>query len=158
MNNETTVHVVWEGPITVADVAALCGPADHGVYAIYGPHNVYGLSPLLYIGRANERTFGVRIPEHRWAEFERSAEISIHVGRLAHPPGQEAAGINDVEGLLIYAHGPAYNSSCIQDPPPTGAVRHLRILNWGSYRSLLPEVSGLRWFTRHQDIRALLHP
>jgi hypothetical protein len=64
--------------------------------------------------------------------------------------------IHLVESLLIYAHGPAYNSASVQDPPANSPLRGIRILNWGSHRSILPEVSGVRWLTPHQQIRSLL--
>ena len=144
MNGETTVHVIWEGPLSPNDVAALQdGTRDRGVYAIYGPHNVYGQSALLYIGKA-ERPFGIRIPEHGWHQYERASEIQIHVGRFAVAPGQPSVPVGSVESLLIYAHGPAYNSSSVQDPPPDSPLRELRILKWGSASSLLGAHRDLR--------------
>jgi len=152
MNEETIIHVIWEGPLSLNDVTALQDATrDRGVYAIYGPHNVYGQSALLYIGKA-ERPFGLRIPEHGWRDFERASEIQIYVGRFTLPPDQVSKHIASVESLLIYAHGPAYNSSSVQDPPHDSPLRVLRILNWRSYRAMLPEVSGLRWLTPHKLI------
>ena len=62
-----------------------------------------------------------------------------------------------VEWLLIYTHGPGYNSNLVKDPRPDAPIANLRIFNWQAHGSLLPEVSGRRWLTRvpHSEQRAV---
>ena len=56
-----TLHIQWTGPIPFADVASLTDRrTDYGVYQVYGRHPVYGQHALLYLGRAQKKTFGVR--------------------------------------------------------------------------------------------------
>jgi hypothetical protein len=62
------------------------------------------------------------------------------------------------ERLLIHAHGPAYNSTNI-DAPNEGTnpeIRNIRVLNWGSVRSLNREVSGLMWTTARTQFNQCL--
>ena len=74
--------------------------------------------------------------------------VTVYVGRLV---GSESPDIpmwedliGKVERLLIYVHTPAYNSSGLNTLPPVD-LEDVHVLNWGNYRSLLPEVSGRRW-------------
>lgn len=56
------IHIEWEGPKLLSDINNLNDPKyDYGVYQIYGGHPVYGTNILLYIGKADKQTFGVRI-------------------------------------------------------------------------------------------------
>lgn len=146
MDGEMLINIIWEGPLT-EDQAR--GRKEGGFYAIYGPHNVYGVSTLLYIGKSDRGDIGARIKEHKWGQNERGTEIQFYIGRFASAEDKQVADVSDVERLLIYAHGPGYNSHCVTDPNAEDIKRlqPLRILNWRSYRSLLPEVSGRRWLT-----------
>src|ERR1700754_721509 len=109
------IHIQWQGPHSLAEAVALNSPnTDFGLYQIYAEHPVYGRA-LVYIGRARTRTFGVRIREHRWDTGSENdpSKIEIYVGRLkaeAIPSDLEQnRQIEMAEGLLIHAHGPAYN-------------------------------------------------
>jgi hypothetical protein len=146
MTGEKVVNIIWEGPFKGDEAKTRKGGA---FYAIYGPHNVYGVSALLYIGKSDRGDIGARIKEHKWGQNERGTEIQFYIGSFGSHEDAQVANVLDVERLLIYAHGPGYNSHCVADPSPEDIKRlqPLRILNWRSYRSLLPEVSGRRWLT-----------
>jgi hypothetical protein len=45
-------------------VRAKVGEDDYGLYQIYAHHLVFGSGALVYIGKAQEQTFGVRIAQH----------------------------------------------------------------------------------------------
>jgi hypothetical protein len=93
-----TIHIVWEGPLTVEEAAAANTGDDYGLYQIYGTHDVSGPDTLLYIGQADRGTFDGRIAYHyaEWARWNPSA-ITIYHGQLAG----EASVTNDAWGLLI---------------------------------------------------------
>ena len=140
------INIEWEGPLTVETAKALSGNDDYGVYQLYGRHPVYGPLPrtLLYIGKAQESTFGQRIHAHHVKEWVGTTAI-VFVGRFAgkqQPTNlQWSKQIDEVEKLLIYAHSPAWNSKNIND----FQVRDLHIFNWGNYGQLLPEISKVRY-------------
>ena len=125
---------------------------DFGIYQIYGHHAVYGTNSLLYIGKAEFQTFGVRLSQDReWEDnyaVSDQKNISVYLGRLAgaYAPDDEewSSQIDIVETMLICAHSPARNASNIHTLNIT-KCRDIHILNWGAHRSLLPEVSGLRY-------------
>jgi len=152
-NDETIIHIQWEGPHSLDAVKGLTGPTDYGVYQIYGGHPVYGNSALLYIGLADKQKFGVRIPQEKLWLYNRDAgRVDVYVGRLSgygYTPSADiwSEQIKLAERLLIHAHAPPYNGQ-------KGLVRlnrrlwSVHLLNWGQHRDLLPEVSGARWTSR----------
>ena len=75
-----TIEIKWEGPFILDDVQKMQNETDFGLYAAFGPHNVYGDRVLLYIGKAEQQTFGVRIPQHRNEDWWGSEEI--YIGRI----------------------------------------------------------------------------
>jgi hypothetical protein len=107
---------------------------------------------LLYIGKAQEQTFGVRLSQEGWKAWqEGNGTVEVYLGRLSGsttPDDQSWSDqISRVERLLIYSHLPAHNASGLNtnnDP----YVHELHVLNWGDRGYLLPEVSGARWSTR----------
>ncbi|MGE7716939.1 hypothetical protein [Priestia megaterium] len=148
----TKTHIIqidWDGPYKITELPQLTDSiSDYGIYQIYGYQPVYGNDVLLYIGKADQQTFGKRIPQENWWGTNDSNNIKIYVGRLLGPqtPNQLewSLEIDLAEQLLIYVHKPAYNARSVS------SLRNLKIqdvhtLNWSNYRSLLPEVSGLRW-------------
>lgn len=145
-DNRHIVQIKWEGPFTLNELTALNNAEiDYGVYQIYGKHPVYGDNALLYIGQANQQTFCTRITQHSyWLEDD----FSIYVGRLsgANTPSYDTwyDQIDLAEQLLIYVHTPAYNTMNINSINES-KVEHVHVLNFGKYKGLLPEVSGLRW-------------
>jgi hypothetical protein len=143
------VHIEWEGPLSWKQALQLNSSKDYGTYQIYGCHPVYGSDVLLYIGKAERQTFGNRISQETWWEHQADfGRLSLYVGRFAgySIPTDEEWGrqIHLAERLLIAAHLPACNAQKnIQRDDPE--MIHLHLFNWGTYRSLIPEVSGFRW-------------
>jgi len=156
-----TIHVQWEGPLD-GRTAKSCTrrPADFGVYQVYGSHPVYGLNTLLYVGRAADQTFGERLRKEEWLlEGEHGqGECTFFLGRLAgsKTPDDIEWGIqiSDVESLLILAHKPSYNCHGIKGLGDKSEKRigDLRVLNWGTFGVLLPEVSAARWTRKLSDV------
>lgn len=130
-------------------MSELTGLTFFGIYQIYGAHPIYGTPHLLYIGKADKRNFGTRIPEHSWVNGTRDpSQISVYIGRLCGytRPDDEAWSreIDYAERLLIYAHFPPYNTQkwTLCTIP---ALKGVHVYNWGAHRDLLPEVSGGRY-------------
>lgn len=150
------IHIEWEGPYTLDSISTLTDAKDFGVYQIYGSHAVYGSHVLLYIGKADRQTFGVRIPqEAHWQLNKDARAVQVYVGRLAGEttPSLEqwSQEITDAEKLLIYAHVPASNSQYINRIPEQ-TLRDVHVLNWGMHRDLLAEVSGARWTAKYFEM------
>lgn len=131
--------LVWEGSLS-PDVVSKC--TGRGVYQYYGDHHVYGSDVLLYIGQT--KNLAERIRTHRFDNLC-DRNIKIYFG----PVNQGM--LDRVEKLLICANAPARNGEHVKEPldeTQHKSLLNLLILNWGDYRSLLPEVSGYR-FTDH---------
>ena len=129
---------------------------DYGVYQISGYHAVFGDNSLLYIGMAQEQTFGTRFGQHKdWLEKE--YDIKVYIGRVDsiddnkdyHTKSWDSI-IGDIEALLVYFHSPPYNSTYISNEPKPN--RDLRIINIGDYGNLYSELSheGLRLDSKPQ--------
>lgn len=155
-SKEVIVHVQWEGPFSLDAVKNLKGPADYGVYQIYGGGPLYGGSALLYIGRASNQYFATRIlQELQWLENRDAARVEVYVGRLSDSvtPDNDTweLRIKQTERLLIRAHSPPHNTQ-----KNLGALepdlQFVHVLNWGQHRDLFAEVSGARWTTRFDDV------
>jgi len=150
------IHIEWDGPYCLEQLRDLRNEdSDYGVYQIYGGHPVYGSHVLLYIGKAEQQTFGVRIAQESW-QFNRDAGgIQIYVGRLAGEAivsdEQWSRDIDLAEKLLIYAHAPAANARNLSTIPHA-LLMHVHVLNWGRHRDLMTEVSGARWTSKYDDI------
>lgn len=148
ITNIKLIHIDWEGPFQLTELDTLTDlEKDYGIYQIYGNHILYGHS-LLYIGKSDLQTIGKRVSQENWWDTNDSNNLCIYVGRLAgeSTPSEEqwSNEIDLAEKLLIYAHKPAYNSKSLSSIPDQ-ELRNIHILNWGSHRDLLPELSGLRW-------------
>lgn len=147
------ITITWEGPYQRTDLSSLQNEkTDFGIYQIYGKHPVYGEHVLLYIGQANQQTFGTRIMQHSyWFE----EDFSIYVGRLSgsSTPTDKIweDEINYAESLLIYVHTPAYNTSNINSINYS-KLESIHILNLGQYKNLLPELSGIRWISKLDEL------
>jgi len=132
---------------------------DYGIYQIYGYHPVYGDNVLLYIGKANDQTFAKRISQESWEYNQDYRNIQIYVGRIYNLYNSDPHNEDDVwsnlidraEQILIYAHEPARNSSNIltitRNMKKLKEMENIRVLNYDSHRSLMPEVSGEIWIT-----------
>lgn len=155
-DQEIIIHIEWSGPRKLDTVKLLTGPADYGVYQIYGGHPVYGSSALLYIGLAAAQQFGVRVPqEQQWLNNRDADRVEVYVGRLSGSDTPDDAAwdrqIRLAERLLIYAHSPPHNTQKSLAALERD-LRFVRVLNWGRHRDLLPEVSGARWTSRFDVI------
>ncbi len=140
------------------------GGTDFGVYQVYGPHPASGAESLLYIGKANDQTFGGRFANDDRQEWnaeggpwgDNTALLRFFTGRV-HPTQyeQDRGGIDYelwgrfidlAERLLICAHAPHWNAQGVGgiDSEQTDDYDNCHVLNWGTRASLLPEVSGTR--------------
>jgi hypothetical protein len=80
INNVKIIEIEWEGPFTMEEISTKNGSNDFGLYMAYGHHRVYGENVLLYVGKAEQQKFSVRILQHLnddWWGTE-----SIYLGRL----------------------------------------------------------------------------
>ena len=156
------IHLLWKGPHTFEEVLAMDGGSDFGIYQVCGPHPASGTDSLLYIGQANDQTFGARFtnPDRQeWSPdpwVDNTALLRFYTGRVHPTQWEQDRGaiddelwgtyINMAEKLLICAHAPNWNSQHISGitEEQTDAHDHWHILNWGTRALLLPEVSGVR--------------
>jgi hypothetical protein len=115
------IHVAWEGPLTLDEARGLHDNADYGLYQVYGNHTITGPHTLLYVGKANDTTFGARLTNaaHEWLPWETDS-LRIHVGRVAIPEDgpnptddEWSRMIGTAEALTIFFCTPAYNSHYI---------------------------------------------
>lgn len=144
---ETIYNVHWDGPYNWENrkEKLLDG---HVLYSIFGLHPSYGDNSLLYIGRTSDIESRLNMHSEQWVTDEYDivkvrlaslSEITTWSGWKTDVQYQQADEdvVKAVEGLLIYANQPAYNSknksSC------TG--ENIRIFNTGKMGRILPETS-----------------
>jgi hypothetical protein len=147
------IHIAWDGPYLISQLSHLQDDTkDYGVYQIYGGHPIYGSDVLLYIGKADQQTFGTRIGQENWIWNLDSGRVQIYVGRLSghRTPDLEgwSAEIAKAEKLLIYSHVPACNSQFI-NLREDNDLEDVHVMNWGNHRDLMPEASGRRWTRKY---------
>ena len=64
------VRIEWTGPFSRADVLKMRGKNDYGLYLIEGHYALHGCRGALYLGKACQQTYGVRIGQHWfWLEY-----------------------------------------------------------------------------------------
>ena len=151
------IHIDWVGSHTLEEVKQLTNTDDYGVYQIYGSHPIYGSNVLLYIGKAEQQTFGVRISQNdhneKWAYNADTNNIKVYTGHFGSNEDvsdEEWSRLIDIaERLLIYTHKPAYNSASINTISQVPIEAH--VFNWGDYRSLMPEVSAFRYLATDEE-------
>ena len=149
---ETIYDVHWEGPFKWEECGKYLKPG-HMLYGLSGAHHLYGRDVLLYLGRT-DNGIAKRLTTHaEWVEYEYDA-ITVRVASVGvftswktweaieRPyPAVNSDVVRGIEGLLIYAHQPAYNS---MSKSSLDRVSYgIRILNTGRIGHLLPEVSYL---------------
>jgi hypothetical protein len=134
------IYINWDGPFTAEEIRGKTGKTDYGIYQVYGNHRIYGRDVLLYVGRAVQQTFGVRIPQHLdWFDWTENQQ-TYYLGRLhgIHqiPIAQWDHEIDLVERYLIDYCQSAWNASGLN----SGVHRlpKLEIFNYGVKRSLPP--------------------
>jgi hypothetical protein len=164
MEQFTVINIVWEKiPFDMNIIKEKMGPSDYGLYQIYGHHPAYGEDTLLYIGKAQDQAFGVRLNE-RWEFIESCAfPTSFRLGRIVLSSKEsESLGwdinrwkdmINIAEMILIRSHTPAFNkqlnSGIFNSELTEFNNEQFLIFNTEDYGRLLPEVSNLRWSYRY---------
>lgn len=133
----TAIDILWDGPYSLEEIAKNFHEVeDYGVYQIYGTHGLLGPDTLLYIGKAEDRQFGKRIPAHKeWIDWEPN-NTNVFVGRLSGQNKLEESQtsewkemISRAERLLIYYCTPPYNSQHIKTSsscPPTIVLNYRR--------------------------------
>jgi hypothetical protein len=142
------IEINWEGPFKITSIGEKCNEDyDYGIYQVYGTHNVYGPKTLLYIGKAQDRTFAKRFSEHKeWIEWE-PASIEIYIGRLGGNDKMTESKwdwwsnqIDRAERLLIFYCSPPYNSKGLNH---YGEMDPTIVLNYGKSMRLPFEASNL---------------
>jgi len=134
------------------------GRSDYGLYQVCGPHPTTTAETLLYIGKANSQTFGKRFTgtdRQQWCPNgwgDNTVMLGYFVGRVHQtqdePIDHELSRtyIDLAEKLLIFAHVPNWNAEYIAGITRERSADYdnYHVFNWGTRRSLLPEVSGAR--------------
>lgn len=153
-------HVSWEKyDWENIDLDQLNEGHHYGIYQIYGTHPIYGKDSLLYIGKAQDQTFGNRLKQHWDFDVNHFSEISyLHIGMIQKWDGYAnhvnwGDVINDIERVLIVANCPAFNSIGIKGTVETKYIEHLLVINWGNYGRMLPEVSSLKYSSKYWDAK-----
>ncbi|WP_294966380.1 hypothetical protein [Sulfurimonas sp.] len=166
------IRLEWDGPYNLDDIGYVKGKytydeekfidelnqenRDYGIYQAYGSHPVYGNNVLLYIGKAAQQTFAKRLSQEGWEYNQDAKNIQFYVGRLFIIDNEEQPNneiwndmIDKAERMLIHAHEPARNSSNIlnitKNTDKLKEFETIRIFNYDSYKSLIPEISGELW-------------
>ena len=146
--NPKAIHINWAGPLTFEALkgTTLNDPRrDRGLYQVYGSHPLYGPSVLLYIGKAAEQTFQKRIRQESWEWGPDGQNLELYVGRIAVDPSgpplddeEWSIQVDAAEKLLIYAHGPASNTSNKNSIPKE--LAGVIVYNWEKRRLLFPSI------------------
>jgi hypothetical protein len=146
--------VHWYGPFPYDGLLELESP-NLVLYMIAGTHGVYGKNVPLYIGMT-EQGISDRVSQHEaWLRDELDPPV-IYAAAVSemkcwadisekdeYPPPPRNV-IEEIEGLLIYAHQLAYNVKSKQ-----GGNKHTRdilVFNTGKRSGLIPEVSTMNWY------------
>ncbi|KAE8177295.1 hypothetical protein GLP22_07335 [Photobacterium carnosum] len=141
------IHIDWSSGVSLDEAYTLKSSIDYGIYQIYGSHPVYGHNVLLYIGKAQDQTFGVRLNQHiKWIRNQDSTNVRVYTGRISSDDFQDSdwdLKIDLAERLLIYTHQPACNSSNLNSLGEMPEDTH--VYNWVDRGMLLPEVSAYRY-------------
>ena len=108
------IEINWLGPFSIDQIKGFDSDIDYGVYQIYGNHSVMGENQLLYIGKSQQRTFSVRIPEHSDFINYDYHDYKIYIGRLGNDNVCSELTWNDLidkaERILIDYCQPSFNS------------------------------------------------
>ena len=128
---------------------------DYGIYQIYGRHPVSGTLSLIYMGKAEEQVFGVRLRQEKWEEWEEGeGAVEVRVGRCCSNENVEESVWKEeiclAEKLLIVANKPMRNAQGVAwlSSSADQKCHNVHVLNWGEYGAILPEASGARWSSR----------
>jgi hypothetical protein len=155
MENIQIIHLLWREHQWSDDIYKKFNSSeDYGIYQIYGDHPVYGENLLLYIGKAQDQTYSMRLTQHFNGGFITESHIPkftrLHLSYFCKTDGVNNDNwgeyIGLVEKILINAHFPAYNSQEIKGVMDKEQFKkELLIMNWEERGKLLPELSSLRY-------------
>lgn len=153
MENPETIQIWWEGPFTYDQIMQKEKSKDIpnqdnsvqkiGLYQVYGNHIVYGKDVLLYIGMTLAG-FQNRLKD-RWV-INNIYLGTIFSNNKTLAEDEQKAQIVQAEALLINVMTPALNSSYINSVSEKLCKQKFTVYNLNNYRSLLPELSSMRWW------------
>lgn len=98
LDNVHIIEIGWEGPFTMDEIKQFNTDKDFGLYLAYGPHSIYGENVLLYVGKAEQQSLGVRILQHMEEDWYGTEKI--YIGRLG---GTEIPTMSDWDQSIDYA-------------------------------------------------------
>lgn len=98
LNNVHIIEIDWEGPYNMEEIKSFNSDIDFGLYLAFGPHTIYGDNVLLYVGKAEQQTLGVRILQHMEEDWYGTEQI--YVGRLG---GANVSTMSDWDQSIDYA-------------------------------------------------------
>lgn len=145
------IKIKWEGPFNQSEILNSDnekGKQNYGIYQIYGNHKIYGKNVLLYIGKAQAQTFGIRIPQHiDWFYWE-DIELKFYLGKICKHDNEIDyedyedwdKQINCAEKTLIHYCQPAWNSSGLNTNSSTDYFEEFIIFNFGKKIDLPDEI------------------
>lgn len=140
------LHIRWYGPYRMEDIQKLNGDTDHGLYCVCGAHPMYGPKVVLNIGKAQDQTFAVRIPQKGLCAHANEEKLEFWVGRLCELEEPDAATwdqyITWAELLLIKANLPALNSQLDCSAEMDEELGCIHVHNQYPPYGLLKEASG----------------
>ncbi|MBU3677188.1 MAG: hypothetical protein FGM54_08440 [Chitinophagaceae bacterium] len=152
LSNTNMYEISWSGPFDINNIKTLNSPTDFGVYTVYGTHNIFGINTLLYIGKAEDRSFGERLPEHEeeWCLEWHHIDLKFYIGRFGSTNpitdnNKWKEMISKSERLLINHCKPPFNAKDIKN---ISDIRELTLFNFGK-RQNIPAVISSQWI--HSD-------
>ena len=157
------IIIQWEGPLTREEICDLDSLNDYGLYQVYGIHKVYGEDVLLYIGKACEQTFSVRLPQHLdWFYWE-DLKLKFYVGRIVNKDGvitndEWTNKINSAEISLIHYCCPSWNSKNLNYNSSFTYFQEYIVYNYGTKRSLPESIIEIEKISKIRELIPLLKP
>jgi len=144
--NGKDIYVLWKGPFNRSQAFEI---KEEGIYQIYGHHPVYGPNALLYIGSSSDFSKRIKVHCDDWLEWYSDFEnSSFYFGKIMNQDIEmEIEGLpllEFAEGMLISIHVPAQNKK-LYDSVFKTTRKGWRLMNFGNYKTLLPEISVDRW-------------
>lgn len=118
------------------------GPAEPGLYQIYGDSALYGRDVLLYIGQAGSLV--ARLAQHfSLSPVTRVNNVCVRVAPC------EPQLLDVAESILIATHKPSMNAEYIHTPKmPEAVERPYLIQNHGERGALSLQVTNSYWVTQ----------
>ena len=145
LNDILTIEIQWEGPLTLKEVELKKTDVDFGIYMAFGRHNLYGEHTLLYVGKAEQQKFGVRILQHLDDDWWGN-EI-IYLGRIGSYIKLTHDNFNFWDEQIDYAETmfikyclPSWNSSKINSARRRYSFENAIIINDGQLTKATPRV------------------